>query len=308
MIYKQNKKIVKEDMLVYKTEKLQRAIVIKRPSSSIKSPYVADIQLVDDDNDVIDFNIYLAHCPSLGCCGLSDKDSIVMLSENKNKTKTKYAVELCCFNESKKDKQIEEYISLKPKNAEHIAYECLKNNLVLGVNNLEKIDKEKTFMNSRFDFHAIGNDNQEYIFEIKTVPLAYYVDVPKKEYKKHTEYIESCEINDKISYFPDGYRKNANEPVSPRALKHIQELEKISMETNINCNLVYIVQRTDVKSMQTSNIDLIYKKAVQKAWLNGVNIKVIQIQWNEYGEAHFYSNILPINLFEYNGPYRLEDL
>ena len=42
-------------MLVYKTEKLSRAKVIKRPSSSIKSPYVADIQLVDDDNDVIDY-------------------------------------------------------------------------------------------------------------------------------------------------------------------------------------------------------------------------------------------------------------
>ncbi len=301
-------KCKEKNMLVYKTEKLLRAKVIKRPSSSIKSPYVADIQLVDDDNDIIDFNIYLAHCPSLGCCGLSDKDSIVMVSENKNKTKTKYAVELCCFCENKKDKCIEEYISLKPKNAEYIAYECLKNNLILDTKNLFKIEKEKKFMNSRFDFYAIDKDNKEYIFEIKTVPLAYYVDVPKKEYKKHIDYIESCEINEKISYFPDGYRKNANEPVSPRALKHIEELEKICVETNINCNLVYIVQRTDVKSMQTSNIDLIYKKAVQKAWLNGVKIRVIQIQWNKYGEAFFYSNILPINLFEYNGPYRIDDL
>ena len=301
-------KCKEKNMLVYKTEKLLRAKVIKRPSSSIKSPYVADIQLVDDDNDIIDFNIYLAHCPSLGCCGLSDKDSIVMVSENKNKTKTKYTVELCCFCENKKDKYIEEYISLKPKNAEYIAYECLKNNLILDTKNLFKIEKEKKFMNSRFDFYAIDKDNKEYIFEIKTVPLAYYVDVPKKEYKKHIDYIESCEINEKISYFPDGYRKNANEPVSPRALKHIEELEKICVETNINCNLVYIVQRTDVKSMQTSNIDLIYKKAVQKAWLNGVKIRVIQIQWNKYGEAFFYSNILPINLFEYNGPYRIDDL
>ena len=59
---------------------------------------------------------------------------------------------------------------------------------------------------------------------------------------------------------------------------------------------------------QTSNIDLIYKKAVQKAWLNGVNIKVVQIKWNEFGKGYFYSNNLPIQLFEFNGPYRLEDL
>lgn len=294
--------------MIFKTDKLHRAVVIKRPSKEIKSPYVADIKLVDDDHDLIDFDEYLAHCPSLGCCGLSDTNSIVMVSENKNKTKTKYAVELCCFIEEKNGKNIEEYISLKPKNAEHIAYECLKNNLVLNVPKLIKIEKEKKFLNSRFDFYGIDNENNEYIFEIKTVPLAYYVDTPKKDYKKFQEYIDKCDINEKISYFPDGYRKNANEPVSPRALKHIEELEKITLSTNINCTLIYIVQRTDVKFMQTSNIDLIYKKAVQKAWLNGVNIKVVQIKWNQYGEAYFYSNNLPIQLFEYNGPYRIDDI
>ena len=95
---------------------------------------------------------------------------------------------------------------------------------------------------------------------------------------------------------------------SRRTYEIIQELEKINNETDIECHLIYIVQRTDVESMQTSNIDLIYKKAVQKAWLSGVKIKVVQIKWNEYGEAHFYSNTLPINLFEFQGPYRIEDL
>ena len=152
------------------------------------------------------------------------------------------------------------------------------------------------------------DNNQEYIFEVKTVPLAYYVDVPKKEYKKHQTYIDSCEFNEKIAYFPDGYRKNANEPVSPRALKHIQELEKIALTTNISCNLIYVVQRTDINYFQTSNIDLIYKKAVQKAWLNGVQIKVLQIKWNEEGKAYLHSNSLPIHLFDYYGPYTFEDL
>ena len=74
-------------MLLHKTNLLRKAKVIKRPSSTIKSPYVADIQLVDDDYDVVDFTIYLAHCPSLGCCGLSDTNSIVLVSENNTKTK-----------------------------------------------------------------------------------------------------------------------------------------------------------------------------------------------------------------------------
>ena len=284
-------------MLVYKTEKLFRAKVIKRPSSSIKSPYVADIQLVDDDNDIIDFNIYLAHCPSLGCCGLSDNESIVLVSENKNNnTKTKYAIELCCFSEEKNDKNIVEYISLKPKNAEHIAYECLKQSLVLNMSDLVEIQKEKKFMNSRFDFYGKDKDNKEYIFEIKTVPLAYYVDVPKKEYKKHKEYIESCDINNKVSYFPDGYRKNANEPVSPRALKHIQELQEIKKERNIRTILCFVIQREDVSSFQPSNIDPIYKNAVTEAYHDGVEIKAIQIKWEIDGSANLINDDLYVNI------------
>jgi DNA-binding sugar fermentation-stimulating protein len=300
-------------MLVFQTGKLIKAKIIKRPSSSIKTPYVADIQLVDDDYDVIDNNIYLAHSPSLGCCGLSDKDAIVCVSTNiktniNPNTKTNYTVELCCFNETKKNKTNIEYVSLKPKNAEYITFSCLQQTLVNNIPKLITLEKEKKFLNSRFDFYGKDINNQEYIFEVKMVPLAYYVDVPKKEYKKHQTYIDSCEFNEKIAYFPDGYRKNANEPVSPRALKHIQELEEITLTTNISCNLIYVVQRTDIIYFQTSNIDLIYKKAVQKAWLNGVQIKVLQIKWNEEGEAYLHSNSLPIHLFDYYGPYILEDL
>ena len=295
-------------MLLHKTNLLRKAKVIKRPSSTIKSPYVADIQLIDDDYDVVDFTIYLAHCPSLGCCGLSDTNSIVLVSENNTKTKTQFTVEICIFNEHKNNKSITQYISLKPKTAEYISYEILKNNLLYKNLSYTKIEKEKVFEKSRFDFYCLDNYDNEHIIEVKTVPLAYYVDVPKKEYKKYLDIIDKCDINNKISYFPDGYRKNANEPVSPRALKHIQELEKIHVEKNINCTLLYIVQRTDVIQFQPSNIDLIYKKAVQKAWLNGVNIKVIQIKWNEIGEGFFYSDSLPICLFEYNGPYRIQDI
>jgi hypothetical protein len=32
------------------------------------------------------------------------------------------------------------------------------------------------------------------------------------------------DVNSKIGYFPDGYRKKQSETISPRALKHIKEL------------------------------------------------------------------------------------
>ena len=66
---------------------------------------------------------------------------------------------------------------------------------------------------------------------------------------------------EKISYFPDGYRKNSTDVVSPRALKHIKELEEIARTTNKRAILCFVVQRTDVACFQPSNIDLTYKKS-----------------------------------------------
>ena len=104
-------------------------------------------------------------------------------------------------------------------------------------------------------------------------------------------------FNEKIAYFPDGYRNNKNDPISPRALKHIQELEKIVLEGKYKCFLLFIVQRTDVSFFQTSVIDPIYKEAVLKASNNGVKILVLQVDWNkEDGKAYFFSNKLPIIL------------
>jgi DNA-binding sugar fermentation-stimulating protein len=48
--------------------------------------------------------------------------------------------------------------------------------------------------------------------------------------------------------------------------------------------LFFIIQISDIISFQPSNLDLIYKKAIQKAWLNGVQIKCIAIQWDIDGK------------------------
>ena len=51
-----------------------------------------------------------------------------------------------------------------------------------------------------------------------------------------------------------------------------------------------------MKHFQTSNVDLIYKDAVYKAWENGVEIKTIQVEWDETGCCNFIRNDLPISL------------
>ena len=53
---------------------LIRVEIIKRPSASIKSPYVADILLPDGTQT-------LGHTPALGCCGLVEPSKFVYAIE-----------------------------------------------------------------------------------------------------------------------------------------------------------------------------------------------------------------------------------
>ena len=84
--------------------------------------------------------------------------------------------------------------------------------------------------------------------------------------------------------------------MSPRALKHIQELETIlqnektsNLELSLKTRaiLCFMVQRPDVAIFQPSNIDLTYKAAVKQAVANGVEVYAIQMEWNTQGECRF---------------------
>ena len=272
--------------LLFQINDICQGVISKRPSVHCKTPYVADVTLENSSS-------ILGHSPSLGCCGLAEKDSTVVLSQlpsKKNQT-CSHRVELAILQEQ--DFKI--YIGINPKLAESIVEECLKKHFISNLQ-ANKFQREVKFLNSRFDFAGTNKDGKPFVLEVKNVPLADYVDVPKKEKKKYTDLIQSKKWNEKIAYFPDGYRKNSTAVVSPRALKHIQELEEIAKSGKVRAILCFVVQRTDVSHFQTSNIDLTYKEAVYKAWQNGVEITTIQVSWRENGECYFERNNLPISL------------
>ena len=272
--------------LLFQINDICEGVITKRPSAHCKTPYVADVSLENSSS-------ILGHSPSLGCCGLAEKDSTVVLSQlpaKKNQT-CSHRVELAILQHN----EIKMYIGINPKLAESIVEECLKKHFIANLTT-NKFQKEVKILNSRFDFAGTTIDGKPFVLEVKNVPLADYVDVPKKEKKKYTDFIQSKKWNEKIAYFPDGYRKNSTAVVSPRALKHIQELEEIAKSGKIRAILCFVIQRTDVSHFQTSNIDLTYKEAVYKAWQNGVEIKTIQVSWRENGACYFVSNSLPISL------------
>lgn len=272
-----------------KLENVQESFIEKRPSATCKTPYVADL--------IVNGEKTLGHSPSLGCCGIAEKGRYVYacpIKPTKKDSICTHRIELGTYEEQGRGRVI---IGINPKMGETIAQKALENNLVDGLQNVQSWQREKKFLNSRFDFAGVDENGKPFIMEIKNVPLADYVDVPKKERESALAALSSLpEFNQKIAYFPDGYRKKSTDVVSPRALKHIQELETIATTTETRSILCFIIQRDDAFCFQPSNIDLTYKEAVIKAHNNGVEIKTIQVRWTEQGECYFVRNDLPIYL------------
>ena len=59
--------------------------------------------------------------------------------------------------------------------------------------------------------------------------------------------------------------------------------------------IVFVIQRNDILHFQGSNLDPIYKKALNKAYENGVEIIPIQVNWDYQGNC-FYNKIIPFKL------------
>jgi len=305
---------------LYSFNKLEKACIERRPSLQCKSPYVADAILCDSNSKTI------IHTPALGCCGLSHNGSTVLISllydkhanENegngreKEKKKKKriceYRAEISIVHDDIRNHV--EYIGINPKMGETLVEQALIQHCIPGLEHVKGYKREFTIGKSRFDFCGLDKDGRPFLMEVKNVPLADYVDMYEKDKKKllkeQPNVFDNCKYNDKIAYFPDGYRKKQTDTVSPRALKHVQELEQIKKTSVTRCILCFIIQRTDIKQFQPSKIDPIYRAAVQKAWLNGVEIITVSIHWTKDGCAYVHRNDLPICLFDEYGPVPLE--
>jgi DNA-binding sugar fermentation-stimulating protein len=269
--------------------------ILKRPSAYIKTPYVGDVELKNDNVfSSLEKESYLLHTPALGCCGLSDKGSIILMTElEKSKTrKCKYRADLAVLKEDENTT----IVGINPALAEKIIDKCLELDIIDILKGNQKYYSQAKIMNSRFDFAGVDCNGKQFFLEVKNVPLADYVDCSKSDRKKINIQSLNKKHNEKISYFPDGYRKKAKDVVSPRALKHIQELEEIvKTHSNIRCILCFVVQRDDSCVFQTSVLDPIYKTAVKKAYESGVEIICLQTSWNIKGEC-YYNKMLPLNL------------
>ena len=264
-----------EKIILLEFNDIKKATIIFRPSKVSRTPYVADINIQDDDE------IYQGHCPSLGCCGLCEKSSEVYVYTivGGKGSVCKYKVFLSNYIETSKNKSI--YIGIEPKMAESIVENAIIKNCFNDLKYVKCYKREVKIKscNSRFDFIGIDNNDKTFILEVKNVPLADYEDITKKEKLKKN--YDNRDFNSKIAYFPDGYRRNNSDVVSERALKHINELYNIKKcDQNIRCIICYVIQRDDISSFQPSNLDIIYKNAFINAVNNGIEVFTLVCSWN----------------------------
>lgn len=284
--------------LLLTIENLVEGTVAKRPSKFIKTPYVADINILNNAETV------LGHTASLGCCGLADVGATIMMAPSKKKSLSnsgKLSCEYSVYLSVIKERNEEIVVGIHPKLSENLVEATIKANLFQKLQNIKGYKREKAIyikdqVDSRFDFIGVDCNGIPFIMEVKNVPLADYEDIAKKD-RKHNMSYDDRDINSKVAYFPDGYRKKSADPVSPRALKHIRELTLIKRETKIRCIMCYVIQRTDVDRFQPSIVDPEYREAVKNAIDAGVEIITLVIRWTKNGEAYFVRDDLPITPF-----------
>lgn len=236
-------------MLLFTLDTLYRGHVIKRPSRKCKSPYVADV-LIDGETEPI-----LAHAGALGCDGLCDTSAVVLMTKMpvKNGAVCTHRIELAETSNG-------EIVGINPKLAEKI--------VELGImksNSVKFYKREKTILNSRFDFVGVYPDGKHFVLEVKTVPLC---------------------TQEGVAFFPHGYRKKKGDAVSPRALKHLDDLIQIAQESSADAMMCYVIQRRDASSFVPSETDPIYKQKFYQAYDAGVKMKNLFVEWTSKGECY----------------------
>ena len=242
---------------------LFRATVIKRPSSILKSPYVADIRLDDGRTG-------LCHTPGLSCSGLVQAERIIYVNASKPGAKTAFTAQLAECTDS--DGIF--YVGIHPMISQAAARNLLSHISTEAVWTSEvAIDKH-----TRIDYLGTLPNGKVIYVEVKTAMISSECSEPRTTRR---------------AIFPDGYRKKITDTISPRAVKHAETLADLIKDPNTEmCVLLFIVPRNDChKGLVLNPADPIYVDAVDKAQHTGVSIRGFALNYNVDGTINIDKEI-----------------
>ncbi|MFU7516499.1 DNA/RNA nuclease SfsA [Clostridium sp. HCS.1] len=178
----------------------------------------------------------VVHVPNTGRCREILKEGTkVFLREELNPTrKTKYDLIAAM-----KDNIL---INIDSQIPNKVVYEALQNKKIENLNNYSKIDREKTFGKSRFDFKLSTENDEIYYLEVKGVTLE-----------------------------QEGYCRFPDAPTE-RGARHIMELIEAKRQ-GYGAGILFLIQLNNVHTFSPNDeTDIEFATALRLAKENGVDI------------------------------------
>ncbi len=145
-----------------------------------------------------------------------------------------------------------------------VAEEALINGRITKLQKYRKVEREKTYGSSRFDFKLSDDAEKCYYLEVKGVTLE----------------------NDGILSFPDAKTE--------RGTKHLKELIKAKSE-GFGAGVLFVIQMEDARFFTpNSTMDPDFGKALKRAWESGVDIMAYTCKTEE--DSLTIKNEIPVVL------------
>lgn len=261
----ENKKV--KEIILLDLGPLISAVILRRPSSLVKSPYVADIielkaadhetlvfpLLLSDDNETMESpkkkspkkkidhsqsiiikmssnsdTIKLAHAPSLDCAGIVVPGAKVYCTAKKAGSSTKTDYVIQHCEEIREDNS-KTIVGYHPSLAETLAKEIISKNYIVDIIGLHDIIRQQvTFGQSRVDFVITNEkDKTTTLIEVKNVVGATFVKGQVPATRSKVGVYEVVDPDVRYAIFPHGAVKSGIGVVSDRAIKHIHELTEL---------------------------------------------------------------------------------
>lgn len=270
------------------------ALCLPLRSVTIKSPYVADVQLADG-------SVALAHAPGMELGGVCVAGARVLLSRNAagGTTKTAFAIQLVAAEGC--------WVGAHPALGNRLAAEALRRGLLghaLGAHVSQRA--EVTHGRSRVDFELTDAAGGRTLVEVKSVVCSDYPAGSRARRPKSYDLIYSQLAEgpayQRAAVFPVGKLgqklEDGTKCVSERAIKHVRELSSLQGESGgaLKAALLFVVNRGDCHSVSVRRGSCpALAKAAARAADEGVAFHALRVKWSASGEAHF-DGMLPVDV------------
>ncbi|CEM08569.1 unnamed protein product [Vitrella brassicaformis CCMP3155] len=261
--------------------------IVKRPSAVIKTPYVADVRILEQDamgNVTCDESAdpLQAHCPSLDCAGMIVPGSQVRMTPSASgKGKTSHTIWL-----AEEPRPMGEVASVgaHPQLAERMVKTMLERHMIPELAGYSSFRTQVTHGKARVDFVLDYPNGDELFLEVKNCVCADYPEgqVPS-ERSSIGVYTSSVQPYRCCAIFPHGAKKPKIKVVSDRAIKHAHELTNMVKRTTSKprAAILFIVNRSDTLQFRPCHeADMLFAQVLKRAHEAGVQLLAYRIAWD----------------------------